>query len=52
MLLLCLVLVAIAIEALVGWRLGRRWYEWRDSELSLRTGDRMGRERDRRRGTS
>ena len=35
MLLLCLVLAAIAVEALVGWRLGRKWYEWRDSELSL-----------------
>jgi sterol desaturase/sphingolipid hydroxylase (fatty acid hydroxylase superfamily) len=35
MLLLGLVLAAVAVEALVGWRLGRKWYEWRDSELSL-----------------
>ena len=33
--LLGLVFAAIAAEALVAWRLRRRLYEWRDSELSL-----------------
>jgi sterol desaturase/sphingolipid hydroxylase (fatty acid hydroxylase superfamily) len=35
MLLLCLVLAAVAVEALIGWRLRRNLYELRDSELSL-----------------
>src|SRR5258706_2877898 len=30
-----LFLAAIVLEALVDWRLHRRLYEWRDSELSL-----------------
>jgi sterol desaturase/sphingolipid hydroxylase (fatty acid hydroxylase superfamily) len=35
MLLLGLVCAAIALEAIVSWRLNERLYEWRDSELSL-----------------
>lgn len=35
MLLVGLLLAAVATEALVAWRFGRKLYEWRDSELSL-----------------
>ncbi|MFI4966689.1 MAG: sterol desaturase family protein [Caulobacterales bacterium] len=35
MLLLGLLLAAVGLEALVDWRLRRKLYEWRDSELSL-----------------
>jgi len=34
-LLLGLVLAAVALEALLDWRFGRKLYEWRDTEISL-----------------